>query len=318
VLYSAGHSIPAYIALGAGVKTLSWEYRIMTAPQHTSRRVRSISLRALQYLALLVVAVFFCFPLYWLVLGAFKTNIEQRAQPPIFFTFNPHVALDNLSFALANMPIPGYQVFANSLLIAGGSSIVCIAVGSLAAFAFARFRTGGKNLPFFILSLRIAPPIAIGLPFFIVFRTIGLVDSQIGLMIAYVSMNLPLVVWLLRSFFREMDPSIEEAALIDGASYPQVLRYVTLPLAAPALVATGLLAFMGAWNEFFFAILLTRLQSRTIPSVLPLFTPRELAPTQPIGSGFAVALMSAIPVVILAFALQRYLVRGLSLGGVKG
>jgi len=284
----------------------------------TTRRFRHLLGRASMYVALVLVAIVFFFPLYWLFLGAFKTNIQQQALHPVFATFNLQTFSTNLNFALQNMPIPGYQVFLNSLVIAGVSSIICIIIGSLAAFAFARFRTGGKNLPFFILSLRIAPPLTVGLPFFIVFRDLNLIDTQLGLILAYVSMNMPLVVWLLRSFFRDSDPAIEEAALIDGANYLQVMRYVTLPLAAPALVATGLLAFMGAWNEFFFSILLTRVDARTIPSVLPLFTPRELAPNEPIGSGFAVALLSVIPVVILAFALQRYLVRGLSFGGVKG
>jgi multiple sugar transport system permease protein len=247
----------------------------------------------------------------------FKTSQEHFQQPPIFFKIDTEVFIESFRFALYKTPIAGSKVLINSLLAASLSAVIAVLLGASAAYAFARFKTGGGNLPFFILTLRMAPPIAIGLPYFLVFRTLKLLDTVPGLIIAYVGMNLPLVIWLLRSFFGDMNPEVEEAALVDGANYLQVLRYVTLPLAAPAIVATLLLAFIASWNEFFFAILLTRVDAPTLPTLLPFFTPREMGGQGPWASAFILANLSVLPVVILALFLQRYMVRGLSLGAVK-
>jgi multiple sugar transport system permease protein len=274
--------------------------------------------RSLQYAALALVAAVFTFPLFWLVLGIFKRNIEHRARPPVLIPQDPlGAAADTMRFALEGLPVPLERVFMNSVVVASATALVSLAVGITAAYSFARFRTGGASLPFFILTLRMAPPIAVALPFFLVFRQLGLLDSQLGLVIAYTSFNMPLVIWLLRSFFREMDPSLEEAALVDGASRWQALRHIALPLAAPAIVSTGLLAFIFSWNEFFFATLLTFSEGRTVPAMLPLFLPRSISAAQPLGASFFVAALSAVPMVILALVLQRYLITGLSLGTAK-
>lgn len=274
--------------------------------------------RAIQHAALALVVLVFCFPLVWMLLGVFKRNVEHRARPPVLVPRDPlAAAVDTVRFALEGAPVSLDVVFSNSVIVASASALVSLAVGVTAAYSFARFRPGGVSLPFFILTLRMAPPIAVGLPFFLVFRQVGLLDSQLGLVIAYTSFNLPLVIWLLRSFFREMDPAVEEAALVDGASRWQVLRHVVLPLAVPAIVSTGLLAFIFSWNEFFFATLLTSSDARTIPSTLPLFLPRSISAGQPLGASYFIAALSAVPMVILALVLQRYLIRGLSAGAVK-
>ena len=158
-----------------------------------------------------------------------------------------------------------------------------------------------------------APTIAIALPFFLVFRTIGLIDSQIGLVIAYTTFNLPLVIWVMRSFFLEMPQDIEEAALVDGASRWRAFLLI-LPLAGPAVVATGLLTFIAAWNEFFFAVSLTAVQAQTMPVFLVGFIA---------GQGLywaklcAAATMAALPVVLAGWVAQNKLVRGLSFGAIK-
>jgi multiple sugar transport system permease protein len=278
----------------------------------------SAVIRTLQYAALAAVVVVFSFPMFWMVLGVFKRNLEHRARPPVLIPQDPlGAAADTIRFAFEGAPVPLERVFSNSLIVASATALVSLAVGITAAYSFARFRTGGGSLPFFILTLRMAPPIAVGLPFFLVFRSLGLLDSQLGLVIAYTTFNLPLVIWLLRSFFREMDPSLEEAALVDGASRWQALRHIALPLAVPAIVSTGLLAFIFSWNEFFFATLLTSNNGRTVPALLPLFLPRSISAAQPLGASFFIASLSAAPMVVLALILQRYLIKGLSLGAAK-
>jgi multiple sugar transport system permease protein len=275
-------------------------------------------IRALQYIGLVGVVAVFSFPTFWMVLGVFKRNVEHRARPPVIFPQDPFgAAADTIRFAFESSPVPLGHVFLNSVVVASATAIVTLAVGVTAAYSFARFKTGGTSLPFFILTLRMAPPIAVGLPFFLVFRQLGLLDSQLGLVVAYTTFNLPLVIWLLRSFFRELDPSMEEAALVDGASRWQALRFIALPLAIPAIASTGLLAFIFSWNEFFFATLLTSSEGRTIPALLPLFLPRSISAGQPLGASFFIAAISAVPMIILVLFLQRYLIKGLSLGAAK-
>jgi multiple sugar transport system permease protein len=274
--------------------------------------------RALQYLGLFAVVAVFTFPTIWMVLGVFKRNVEHRARPPVLFPSDPlDAAADTIRFAFEGSPVPLDRVFINSVVVASATALLTLLVGTTAAYAFARFRTGGTSLPFFILTLRMAPPIAVALPFFLVFRQLGLLDSQLGLVIAYTTFNLPLVIWLLRSFFRELDPAMEEAALVDGASRWQALRHIALPLAVPAIASTGLLVFIFSWNEFFFATLLTSSDGRTIPALLPLFLPRSISAGQPLGASFFIAAVSAIPMIILVLFLQRYLIKGLSLGAAK-
>lgn len=274
--------------------------------------------RTLQYLGLGIVVAVFTMPTLWLVLGIFKRNVEHRARPPVLIPSDPFgAAADTIRFAFEGSPVPLDKVFVNSLVVAFATVVVTLVVGTTAAYSFARFRTGGQSLPFFILTLRMAPPIAVALPFFLVFRQLGLLDTQAGLVIAYTTFNLPLVIWLLRSFFRELDPSMEEAALVDGASRWQSLRHIALPLAIPAIGSTGLLVFIFSWNEFFFATLLTSSDGRTIPALLPLFLPRSISAGQPLGASFFIAAVSAVPMIILVLILQRYLIRGLSLGAAK-
>lgn len=275
-------------------------------------------IRAAQYLALFLVVTVFTAPTLWMLLGVFKRNVEHRARPPVLIPSDPiGAAADTIRFAFEGSPVPLNQVFLNSVVVALGTVVVTLLVGTTAAYSFARFRTGGQSLPFFILTLRMAPPIAVALPFFLVFRQLGLLDTQLGLIVAYTTFNLPLVIWLLRSFFRELDPSMEEAALVDGASRWQSLRHIALPLAVPAIASTGLLVFIFSWNEFFFATLLTFSDGRTIPALLPLFLPRSISAGQPLGASFFLAAVSAVPMIILVLFLQRYLIRGLSLGAAK-
>lgn len=280
--------------------------------------IKDYRIRIAQYAALLAVLAVFLFPVFWMLLGVFKINVEHQAKPPVLIPSAPLAAFFNAAtFVLRDAALPITKLLFNSAIVTMGSVIVSLSLGILAAYGFARFRVGGQMTPFLILSFRMIPSVALGVPIFILYNWLGLLDTHMGLIIAYASVMLPITIWLLRSFFEKDDITLEEAALIDGANRWQVLWRVTLPMAAPGIAAVALLAFMAAWNEFFLAILLTRNSATTLPAVLPLFLPRELAPGAPISAAFLLALTAAAPVVLLAIFLQRYLVAGLTLGGIK-
>jgi multiple sugar transport system permease protein len=274
--------------------------------------------RALQYAALITVLAIILFPILWMLTGVFKLNVEHHAKPPVLIPSQPMEALTNAtSFVLRDAALPITKLLFNSVVVTLGTLMVTLSLGILAAYGFGRFRVGGQVIPFLILAFRIIPSVALGVPIFILYQRLGLLDTHIGLILAYASVMLPITIWLLRTFFEGADVALEEAALIDGANRWQILWHVTLPLTAPGIVAVALLAFMAAWNEFFLSILLTRGGATTLPAILPLFLPQELAPGAPISASFLLALATAVPVVLLAIFLQRYLIAGLTLGGVK-
>lgn len=275
-------------------------------------------IRVVQHLALALVVGIFMMPIFWMLLGVFKLNVEHQARPPVLLPSSPIEALQSaFAFVTHDAAVPITRLVLNSVIVTAGTLLVTMSLGLLAAYGFARFRIGGQVLPFVLLSFRIIPVVALGVPIFIFYRWLGLLDTRLGLIMANASVMLPVTVWLLRSFFEKSDVTLEEAALVDGASRWQAMWYVTLPLTAPGIVAVALLGFITAWNEFFLAILLTRSEATTLPAILPLFLPRELAPGSPISAAFLLALCCAIPVVALAIALQKFLVAGLTLGGVK-
>lgn len=277
-----------------------------------------LRIRLLQYAALISALAIFLFPVLWMLLGVFKLNLEHQAKPPVLVPSAPLDALWNAaSFVLRDTALPITRLVLNSTIVTLGALAVTLALGILAAYGFARFRIGGQTLPFLILAFRMIPAVALGVPIFILYRWLNLLDTHVGLIVAYASVMLPITIWLLRSFFEKDDITLEEAALIDGANRWQVLWYITVPITAPGIVAVALLAFMAAWNEFFLSILLTRSNATTLPAILPLFLPRELAPGAPVSAAFLLALAAATPVVVLALFLQRYLVAGLTLGGIK-
>jgi len=192
---------------------------------------------------------------------------------------------------------------------------ISVLVGAPAAYAFARFRTGGENLSFWVLSTRMFPPVASALPLFLVFRFLHLLDTHPALIIANTIFNLPFVIWLLKGFFEDLPVELEEAAVIDGTTIFGAFRRVALPLVAPGLVVTALFSFIFTWNEFMFALLFTRREVRTLTIIVPsLVGGHEIL----WGEIAAVGVVAIIPNVTLALLLQRFLVRGLTLGAVKG
>ncbi len=267
-------------------------------------------------IGVLAIALFlFMFPVVWMFLTSFKTESEYFAYPPVFI---PHeFSLRNYVNAMRFPPNGrgGLQGLRDSLIISLATMLVSVLVGSLAAYSLARFRTGGENLSFWILSTRMFPPVASALPLFLIFKQIRLLDTYLALIIANTIFNLPFVIWLLKGFFEELPIELEEAALMDGCSLWGAFGRIALPLIAPGLVSTALFSFIFAWNEFMFALLLTRRNVRTLTIIVPsLVGGHEIL----WGEIAATGVMAIIPGILLSLLLQRYLVRGLTLGALKG
>jgi multiple sugar transport system permease protein len=271
--------------------------------------------RLLTLVILIAALAVFLFPVAWMFLTSFKSNPEFFAYPPVFIP---------KSFALTNyvnaMPFPpdgrgGIQGVRDSLIISVGSMVASVLVGAPAAYSFARFRTGGENLSFWVLSTRMFPPVASALPLFLVFKVLHLLDTHWALILANTIFNLPFVIWLLKGFFEDLPVELEEAAVIDGTTIFGAFRRIALPLVAPGLVVTALFSFIFTWNEFMFALLFTRRDVRTLTIIVPsLVGGHEIL----WGQVAAVGVVAIIPNVLLALLLQRFLVRGLTLGAVKG
>jgi ABC-type glycerol-3-phosphate transport system permease component len=205
----------------------------------------------------------------------------------------------------------------NSLIVAGSTTAICLVLGSLAAYALARLRFRGRGaLLAGILALSMFPQISLVPPLFLLLRALGLIDTYPGLVLPYVTFAMPLSIWLLVGYFRQLPAEIEEAARVDGAGRLRVLAEIVLPLAAPALATTAILTFVYCWNEFLFALSFTLGPERhTVPVAIALFRGQYQVPW---GEVLAAAMLATAPVAVLVLAFQRRIVQGLARGGVKG
>lgn len=263
----------------------------------------------IRYAAILVGAVLFAFPIFWIVSTSFKIPNEYFANPPIWLPQHPTLSAYGEIFSPTSA-----RALTNSLIMATLSTLLAILLGAPAAYSLVRFQTGGQSLAFWFLSQRFLPPIAVILPVFIFFRRLRWVDTYHGLILLYTVFNLPYVVWMLRSYFQDVPLEVEESALIDGASRWQALWHITTPLAAGGLIATGVFAFIFSWNEFLFALILTRAKTMTLPIALAAFFGSQSAFW---GQASALSVTATAPIFALTLLFQRYLVRGLTLGAVK-
>jgi multiple sugar transport system permease protein len=249
-------------------------------------------------------------PIVWIVLTSLKTRAEIIAFPPSFI-FEPN--LDGYRRALSQTGI--LPQLENTIVVAAGSTLLSLALGVLAAYAFSRYRFRLRSpLMVGLLATRLFPPIAAVVPLFIAANTFNLVDTREVLIIIYTALNVPFAVWLLKSYIDSVPREIEEAAIVDGCSTLGVIRRVTLPLMTPGLLATGVFVFVLAWNEFMFAFMFTSVQARTVPVILAQARGDEIVFWQDLA---AQATLLILPAVLLGILMQRYLVRGLSGGAVK-
>lgn len=264
---------------------------------------------ALRYLIVLAAFLFFMFPIYWIATMAFKSPDEYFRNPPVWAP--RALLLDHFGRLVTNRSA---HALGRSLVVAAGSTLLALVVACPAAYSLARFNTGGRNFAFWILSQRFLPPIAVVFPIFLLYRTLRWVDTYHGLIILYATFSLPFVVWMMRGYFREVPVEIEESALVDGCSRWRVLTQITLPLAAPGLIATTVFTFIFIWNEFLFALVLTRVNVVTLPVALSGYFGVQSAFW---GEAAALSLVATAPIVVLTLLVQRHLVTGLTLGAVK-
>jgi len=265
------------------------------------------------WLAVAAIVIFCLFPFYWLLNISLKTGSDLSSAD----VFPPNPSLDNYTsiFELASFR----HSLANSAIVSLVTTLIGVVVGSFAAYALARLKMRFKfPLLALVLSITTFPQIAIAAPLFRLWSDIGLYNTQIGLVIPYLTFALPLSIYILVSFFREIPRDLEEAALVDGATYFQAFRKVVVPLAAPGLATTAILTFIVAWNEFLLATTLTSSPSaRTTPVAISQFTGSSQFEV-PLGTQSAASVVITIPLIILVLLFQKRIVAGLTAGAVKG
>jgi multiple sugar transport system permease protein len=260
-----------------------------------------------------------CVPGLWVVLTAFRPNIEILARPPVWIPQNP--TLDNFRGIFGLLPnqqqgLPVGRYFLNSLVISLTSTAVAIVIGMMGGYAFARYRFKAKAALFvsFMLS-RTVPGIALSLPLFIVWSRLGILDTSFGLILVYLAINIPFTIWLTDGFFRQIPVDLAEAAQIDGCTRWQAFWKVEFPLARSGLASAAIFAFLTSWNEYALASQLTRTTaSKTMPVGLMDFTAQF---TVDWAGMSAMAVLIIIPALLLTFVVQRHLIAGLTFGGVK-
>ncbi|MBW7921712.1 MAG: carbohydrate ABC transporter permease [Rubellimicrobium sp.] len=260
-----------------------------------------------------------CIPGVWVVLTAFRPNIEVLARPTVWI---PEVwTLDNFrrlfGFSSTQQGLPVAAYFINSLVISLTSTVVAILVGMAGGYAFARYSFRGKGALFlaFMLS-RTVPGVALSLPLFILWGRLGIIDTSFGLILVYMAINIPFTIWLTDGFFRQIPPDLSEAAQIDGCTRWQAFWKVEFPLARAGLASAGIFAFLTSWNEYALAAQLTRTTaSKTMPVGLMDFTAQFTVDWTGMS---AMAVLIIIPALILTFIVQKHLIAGLTFGGVKG
>jgi multiple sugar transport system permease protein len=250
------------------------------------------------------------FPVYWIFLTSFKTTQQVNTMPPLFF-FKP--TLENYAQLFGGDAL---FAFRNSLIVSSATVLIGLVVGFPAAYTLARVRFRARDqVNFYVLSMRMAPAFAFLVPYYLTFRFFHLLDSYPALIMINLTFTIPFAIWMLESVIQEMPIELEEAALVDGCTQTGVMWRIVAPLMAPSIAATAVLSFVFCWNEFFFAYVLSGTSTRTVPVML----------TSLIGlmgvdwvKMSAASMVSIIPTIVLALLAQRFLVRGLTMGAVKG
>lgn len=263
-----------------------------------------------QWLLLLLVILFCVFPFYWMVTTSLKTQMIALASPPQW-AFDP--TLNNYAEVLFKDKV-GVSLI-NSLIVAVCTTALALALGTPAAYALARFEFRGKrDLWFWFITNRMISPIVLALPFFLIVRQLGLLDTHLSLILIYLTFNLPIVIWICTDQFRSIPKDLNEAAALDGAGQFLTFRKICLPLAAPGVAVSAIFSFIFSWNELMFALVLTRKVAKTAPAVAVGFMEGY---NLPYGKIMATSTLIVIPVIIFALIASKQLVRGLTMGAVK-
>ncbi len=287
----------------------------VSVESRASKQAKKVAL----WLATFALMLVMCLPGLWVVLSAFRPNREILAKPPVWVP--EELTLDNFGkifgFGAEQVGIPVVSYFTNSLVIALTSTVIALIIGVAGGYSFARYRFRFKGGIFLGLMLfRAVPGIALSLPVFMMWSRLGLIDTKMGLIIVYVSLNVPFTIWLIDGFFRQIPTALSEAAQVDGCTRWQAFWKIEFPLAKSGIAAAGVFAFLTSWNEFALASQLTRsTDSKTLPVGLLDFTAQF---TIDWAGMCAMAVIIIIPALILTFIVQKHLIAGLTFGGVKG
>ncbi len=267
------------------------------------------ALRTIAFYGLLLILFFpFFFVFAWMIEGAFKTQVQNTAIPPLFF-FKP--TLDNFQTVFSRNPMGRFLL--NSAIVGSGATLLALLFGLPAAYGIARYKQ--KRLPVAILVARIMPGISFLVPWFIMFSKVKLIGSYSALILAHLLITLPMTIWLMIGFFEDIPKKLDEAALIDGCNPFQAFLRVSLPLTKPGIAASAILSFIFSWNNFLFSLVLSSQQTRPLPVAVFSF----ISYTQIDWGGLnAAATIVTLPVLIMILFVQKHMVRGLTLGSVKG
>ena len=265
------------------------------------------------WLGVIAILVFCLFPFYWLINISLKAGNDLQSSSLI----PPNPTLDNYSSIFKNPDFT--KALRNSAVVALSTTVLALVVGSFCAYALARLKLKGKFVILaIVLTISTFPQIAIAAPLFKLWSDIGIFNTWIGLILPYLTFALPLTIYILVSFFREIPRDLEEAALVDGATHFQAFRKVVIPLAAPGLATAGILAFIASWNEFLLAVTLTSSsRARTVPAAIAFFT-GATEHEVPYGSISAASVVISVPLILLVLLFQKRIVAGLTAGAVKG
>jgi len=265
---------------------------------------------AMRYAAAILLTIFFVFPVYWLFIISFKTPDEIFAFPPAWYPKSIQFANYRVLFKDGDA-----ETVWNSLVLAGVSTVIAMVLGTMCAYSLVRFKTGGENLAVWIISQRMMPPIVIAFPIFLLYVFFGWVDTFHGLIILYTAFSLPYVIWMMRGYIEDLPLELEESALVDGCTRWEVLWKVVFPMVRSGLFATAVFTFVFAWNDFLFALVLSRTEVVTYTVQVTHYFGGQSNFWAKIA---AMSVLGTIPVFFAVATLQRYLVRGISMGAVKG
>ena len=274
-----------------------------------SNRSRKKLLDFLQFLVILLAAIIILVPIYWIVSGAFKQQVDIF-QLKLLFT----PTLDNFKIIFKS-PYNLFDKLVNSTLVALSTVLITIPLATLAAYSFSRFRMKAEKVMFVtILATQFVPAVVIVLPFFILFRDIGILDTRLALVLVNLSLIMPFAIWMIKGFIDGIPLDTEEAALVDGSGRIQVVLNVVIPMALPGVITAGIFCFILAWNEFLFALIITTNKAVTLPVGLSLFHAEEGVLWHLIS---AAGIMIMLPMFVLATLIQKHFVQGMTMGAVR-
>ena len=280
-----------------------------------SKRMRAVLGRIAFYLLIFAIFVYLVFPFYWALNSALKGQSELIATPATYWPENPTLQNFRAVFANANF----MRGLLNSIIVAGSVTVLSLVVGAFAGFALGKLRFRGRTPSLYlILAMTMFPQIAVLAGLYAVITVLNL-PAMASMILSYMIFTLPFTVWVLTAFFKGLPDSLLQAAQVDGASMMQTFVQILLPLTAPALVTTGLLAFIQAWNEYLFALTFTSIEptARTVPVSIALFS-GQIARQEPFGEIMAASIVVTVPLIVLVLIFQNRIVEGLTAGAVKG